>query len=86
MTPPADRSGVGFAGCPSGRGRLLKVRMADRRRKRLQVACPHCHGEVHETRAPHGRPLRPGEACELVEAPEVEDTPREGAEPSGDHA
>ncbi|HKO37230.1 MAG TPA: hypothetical protein VJU14_02555 [Solirubrobacterales bacterium] len=77
---PAD-PGVGHVGCPREGGRLLRVRMIDRRRQRLRVRCDLCPDTIHEGRGP-GRPLRPDETPpELVEV-EPEHSPTMPATPS----
>lgn len=64
---PAE-PGVGFVGC-SRRGRVLRVRVANRNRQRMRVECPHGCG-VHDAAHSMARPLLPSEAePELVEIP-----------------
>jgi hypothetical protein len=66
----ADRlePGVGFVGCGRS-GRVLRVRVASRRRMHMRVECPHGCGE-HGTTTPMVRPLGDGEPePELAELP-----------------
>lgn len=63
--------GVGFVGCAAS-GRVLRVRVANRSRKRMRVACPHGCGE-HDTQKSMARPLGRGESWPaLVELPPVD--------------
>jgi hypothetical protein len=67
-----DDPGIGFVGC-NRRGRVLRVRVANRNRQRMRVMCPHGCGE-HDTPKSMARLLRPDEAePELVEIPPDDD-------------
>jgi hypothetical protein len=66
-TEAIDR--VGFVGCESGGGRMVKVGIPAETPDVLRVAdCPFCHGE-HMTPQPLARARRPGEQVDVMLPP-----------------